>query len=92
MIHSSIDILQIFSISMIPAAFFIRLWRHSVATFLFVMVAGMCSFCAALRGYEEPMMGALISLVEIYLVFRAVMRTPSDEWFPHFHNKRIDHV
>jgi len=76
------SIIQLFSIAMLPAAFFIRLWRHSVSTFIFVVIASGCSFCAAVRGYNETDAATAIALVEAYLVFRAVMKVPQDKWFP----------
>ena len=82
MIHYDPGVLQIFSTAMIPAAFFMRLWRHSVSTFIFVLVAGGCSACAFAKNYDESIAGIVISAVELYLVIRAVMKTPQDVWFP----------
>jgi len=75
------EIYTTFAIAMLPFAFAIRLWKHSVTAFLMVLAGAWCAL--ALPQDERGALAVSVPFVlEVVAVIRAVSKPGGDRWIP----------
>ena len=81
---------QTFALGFLPAAIYMRLWRNSVSTFLFVLASAWCALTAPPEANEAVRFGGLLAF-EIAAIVRAIIKPENDRWLPKGGGHRVSH-
>ncbi len=74
------NIYYTFAIAILPLVIYMKLWRSSVSTFLFVLAAAWCAITSQMMLGDESIRFGVMLVIEVYAIIRAIAKPATDTW------------